>query len=333
MASTSPRYWLRSNTICILLLAAMALPVTVNAWGFWAHRKINRMAVFTLPPDMMVFFKKHIEYLTEESVGPDRRRYASPDEAPRHYIDLDQYGMFPFDSLPRNWYAAVEKYSEDTLIAHGILPWHTLLTMHKLETAFREKNTRAILRHAADLGHYIADAHVPLHTHSNYNGQHTDQHGIHAFWESRIPELFGEGYDYFVGKAEYIDNPSARIWEIVLQSASAVDSVLAFERALNSSFPSDQKYSLELKGNTAQPLYSEAYSMQYQTMLNGMIEKRMRAAIQAVASFWLTAWANAGQPNLAEFPDTPASEEELLELEEEKRQFLRGLIKGREHEN
>ncbi len=27
-------------------------------WGFFGHKRINRMAVFTLPPEMMVFYKK-----------------------------------------------------------------------------------------------------------------------------------------------------------------------------------------------------------------------------------------------------------------------------------
>ena len=50
-------------------------------WGFWAHRRINRMAVFTLPPEMIAFYKKNIEYLTEHAVDPDKRRYATRHEA------------------------------------------------------------------------------------------------------------------------------------------------------------------------------------------------------------------------------------------------------------
>jgi hypothetical protein len=70
------------------------LPVLLTGfrWGFFAHKKINRLAVFTLPATMAGFYKKNLEYITEAAVNPDRRRYAIPEEAPRHYIDLDDYG-------------------------------------------------------------------------------------------------------------------------------------------------------------------------------------------------------------------------------------------------
>ncbi len=291
------------------------------------------MAVMTLPPEMMVLYKENIEFITEESVAPDRRRYSYQDEAPRHYIDLDHYGVYPFDSLPRYWNDAVAKYSEDTLMKHGIVPWYVVLMMYKLEEAFKVKDKYKILRYSADIGHYIADAHVPLHSTSNYNGQKTNQVGIHGFWESRIPELFAEDYDFFVGKPEYIRYPQTRIWKVVLESASEVDSVLQFERALNESFPSDQKFSFESRGETTVKVYSESYSKAYELALNGMIEKRMRSAIKTVADFWFTAWVNAGQPDLSDLVENPLSEEELKQMEEEKINYMRGILIGRDHQD
>src|SRR3569832_161864 len=70
-------------------------------WGFFAHQKINYYAVFLLPPEMMVLYKPNIEFITEHAVDPDKRRYAVAEEGPRHYIDIDHYGKYPFDSLPR----------------------------------------------------------------------------------------------------------------------------------------------------------------------------------------------------------------------------------------
>lgn len=289
------------------------------------------MAVMTLPPEMMVLYKENIEFITEEAVAPDRRRYSNLYEAPRHYIDLDQYGVYPFDSLPRYWNDAVAKYSEDTLMKHGIVPWYVVLMMYKLEEAFKAKDKYKILHYSADIGHYIADAHVPLHTTSNYNGQKTNQVGIHGFWESRIPELFAENYDFFVGKPEYIRYPQTRIWKIVLESAAAVDSVLQFEKTLSESFPSDQKYSFESRGATTVKVYSEAYSKAYEQALNGMIERRMRSAIKSVADFWFTAWVNAGQPDLSDLVENPLSEEELKQMEEEKINYMKGILIGRDH--
>ena len=116
----------------------------------------------------------------------------------------------------------------------------------RLTKAFKEKNYSSILKNSAELGHYIADAHVPLHASRNHNGQHTDQKGIHGFWESRIPELLADKeFDFFIGKAQYIKNPGAFIWDRVLESALAADSVLKFEKELSIQFPGDKKYAFE----------------------------------------------------------------------------------------
>ena len=221
---------------------------TSFSWGFFGHKRINRMAVFALPPEMIGFYKKHIDFITEHAVDPDKRRYANKNEAPRHYIDLDHYGNYPFDSIPKYRKEAVEKFSEDTLNTYGIVPWHIEKMIYQLTEAFKKENVNQILHFSADLGHYLADAHVPLHTTENYNGQMTNQKGIHAFWESRIPELKADTYNYLVGNVKYIEKPNDAIWEIIKASHAAKDSVLLFEADLNSRFPSDQKYSYEHRG-------------------------------------------------------------------------------------
>jgi hypothetical protein len=278
------------------------------SWGFYAHKRINRMAVFTLPPEMITFYKRHIDYLTEHAVDPDRRRYAVEEEGPRHFIDCDRYGEHPFDSIPKFWKKAVEKYTEDTLMVHGIVPWWIEKMTYRLTEAFRHEKLDLILRYSADIGHYISDAHVPLHTTRNYNGQFTNQKGIHAFWESRIPELFAEKYDYFVGRARYIEKPLDFAWKIVQTSFAAKDSVLLFEAELNSRFPSDKKYTFENRGNTMMKVYSQEYADAYDRMLNGMVERRMKESIHAIGSYWYTAWVNAGQPDLGRLHDREVSD-------------------------
>ena len=281
-------------TLSIVLFFHLSL----HSWGFWAHQRINRMAVFSLPAGMFGFFKHHIDFLTIHAVDPDKRRYAVEGEAACHFIDLDRYGDHPLDSIPRRWKDAVQKYSEDTLMAHGIVPWHIEKMTYRLTGAFRDHDAARILKYAAEIGHYIGDAHVPLHCTQNYNGQLTGQHGIHGFWESRIPELFGEEFDYYTGRGTYISDPLGMAWKIVGESYRAHDSVLAFERELNNKFPADRKFAYEQKGNTIVKVYSREYATAYDRMLNGMAERRMRDAIHRVASYWYTAWINAGQPDL-----------------------------------
>jgi hypothetical protein len=171
---------------------------------------------------------------------------------------------------------------------------------------------------------------VPLHTSSNHNGQFTNQRGIHGFWESRIPEMLAEqDWDLFVGRARYIKNPLEYSWQRVLESAAEADSVLAFERRLNDRFDADKKYAFENRNGVMVKQYSSGYSVAYNNLLDGMIERRLRQSIYSVASFWYTAWVNAGQPDLRKLMNKDFSEEEIEEFNELNDQWLKAGLKGR----
>lgn len=282
-----------------LLVVFLASAHRACCWGFYAHQKINYYAVFLLPPEMMVLFKPNIIFLSEHAVDPDKRRYAVPDEGPRHYIDIDLYGDYPYTALPRNWNEAVAKFGEDTLKKHGIVPWQVQSMLHRLTEAFKAKKYSLIMKYSAEIGHYISDAHVPLHANSNHNGQFTNQKGIHGFWESRVPELLAEKeFNFFIGKAGYIQNPGDFIWKRVVESAKAADTVLTYERELSLQFADDKKYSFEERNGKIIRQYAAAFTIAYNKKLDGMIERRMRQSVYAIASFWYTAWINAGQPDL-----------------------------------
>ena len=282
---------------------------------------------------MMVLYKPNIEFLTEHAVDPDKRRYAVAEEGSRHFIDIDYYGHFPFDSLPRNWDLAVAKYSALVLSQNGIVPWWIQTMQRRLVNAFKEKDQAKILKLSAEIGHYIADAHVPLHASSNHNGQLTGQQGIHGFWESRVPELLADKeWNFFIGKADYIKSPADFIWKRILESASQADTVLKYEQELNKIFSPDKKFAFEERSGKIVRQYSSSYSVAYNTMLNGMIEKRMRMSIYAVASFWYTAWVDAGQPDLTQLANKTFSAEDLKEFELLNQSWKSNDIKGRKEE-
>ena len=295
----------------ILLVALIVSFTNISyGWGFWAHKRINRLSVFTLPPEMLVLYKAHIEFLTEHAVDPDKRRYAIQGEDVKHFIDIDHYGSLPFDNVPRYWDDAVKAWGEDTLQKYGIIPYSLPREVYKLTQAFRKGDLEKILKYSADIGHYIGDSHVPLHTTENYNGQMTGQKGIHGFWESRLPELFGSQYNFLVGKAYYVPNIEMEIWDAVLESHTALDSVLTFERQLNESYSPDKKYSYESRNAVTIRAYSQEYSKAYHEMLSGQVERRMRKSILRIGSIWYTAWKNAGSPDLSalakqKFKDKP----------------------------
>lgn len=313
----------------LLVIAKPASAPAPGPWGFWAHQRINQMALYTLPEELFAFYKPYIAYVTEHAVDPDKRRYSIAAEAPRHYIDLDHYGTYPFPEVPHKWKDAVVRYSEDTLNSYGIVPWYVELMMFRLTDAFKAKDANKILRTTAEIGHYISDAHVPLHCTENYNGQMTNQVGIHGFWESRVPELMGDNYDYFAGKAEFIPDINKCIWEIVFDSHLMVDSVLNFEKQLNEEFPTDRKYSYETRGASTVRVYSKEYTEKYNSMLNNMVERRMRQNIVDLGCFWLTAWVNAGKPNLTGIILKPLTEAEIKEMEDLNSNYNQGEYKGK----
>jgi len=317
----------------LLLSAMLAMPAgPLLAWGFYGHRQINHCAVFLLPPSLLRFYKHHLPYLTEHAVDPDKRRYAVAEEGPRHFIDMDRYGSYPFDSLPRGWEAALARYGPDTLQSRGIVPWWIQVMLGRLTAAFRDGHTARILKNSAELGHYIADAHVPLHTSSNHNGQLSGQRGIHGFWESRLPELLSEDWDFLIGRAAYIPHPLQYTWSRVLQSAAAADSVLQFEKRLTERFSPAEKYAFEARNGKLTRQYASAFCIAYDRLLGGMTERRMRQSIEAVASFWYTAWVHAGSPELP-LPAVPAEAEDAAEREALDAAWRRGNIIGRREDD
>ncbi len=314
-----------------LRFSLIGILIACSGWGFFAHKKINRLAVFILPPEMIGFYKKNIEYITDASCNPDRRRYAVPEEAARHYIDLDDYGDSAAYKLPRYWKDAVNKFSNDSLQAHGIVPWHINSVFYALRDAFFVRDPQKILRYSAELGHYVADAHVPLHTTSNYDGQKTGQNGIHAFWESRLPELYSHDYDFFVGKAAHIKNVQLKAWNIITSTHACLDSVLSIEKKL-SEIEGDKKFSFETKGRQTIKVYSKEYSHEYHKLLDGMVERQMQRSVKALGDFWYTAWVDAGQPDLKKLIDYKPTSEELAQRNEELKKWKEEMFKPRSHE-
>jgi hypothetical protein len=307
--------------LCLFLL---------SSWGFFAHSRINHLAVFTLPAGISRFYKSNISYISIHAVDPDKRRYTDTSEAPRHYLDVEVYEK-EIDSIPRNWNDAVTRYGLIKLNGNGILPWQIQRSYYNLVNAFKERDSIKILRASVFLGHYIADAHVPLHTTENHNGQLTNQQGIHAFWESRVPELFAGNYNFIVGKAQYISDPLTEAWRIVKHSHSLVDSTLQIEAELSRSYSTRKKYSYSERKDQVLKQYSVEYSKAYSLRLNNMVERQMRAAILAIGSFWYSAWIDAGQPKLEQLVKVPES---VLQQEREERlnnKYEGGQIKGREN--
>ena len=302
----------------------------MTSWGFFAHMRINQLAVYTLPPGLSRFYKANIKYISDHAVDPDKRRYSDTLEAPRHYLDVEHYES-NIDSIPFRWENALRKYGRVKLQESGTLPWQIQISYYNLVNAFKARDSIRILRYSAYLGHYIGDAHVPLHTTENHNGQLTNQAGIHAFWESRLPELFSKDFNFLVGPATYINNPLEEAWKIIKHTHGLVDSTLSLEQELKKSTSAFKRYSYSKRKGQVLKQYSENYSKAYNLELNNMVEKQMRRSIKAVGNFWFSAWVDAGQPKMENMIKVPNSELENRREERLNDKYEGGTIIGREN--
>ncbi|MVZ66874.1 hypothetical protein GQF61_13510 [Sphingobacterium sp. DK4209] len=273
--------------------------LTLQSWGFYTHRIINQHASYSLPLEMSPFFKRYAYEIQKKSVQADQRVYVDPDEGARHYIHLDNHNNI-HDSLIIPWYKLDKHSLQRDLLKQGIIPWQIDLTYRKLVNAFSQKNSAKIIQHASDLGHYMADAHVPLHTSSNYNGQQTNQHGIHALWETRLPEMFIPSYNLIVGKPEYTSDVLHFAWETVRASHALLDSVFYLEWQTSQQIAAYRKRSYIVKNYLLQLDYSDEFCRHYHQAMQGMLERRIKASIRATASLWYSAWIDAGQPMMNE---------------------------------
>ena len=301
-----------THTACRISLLLFLLPSDLQGWGFAAHKKINEQAIYLLPAKLLSFYKKYAYYIREEATKPDKRRYAVEGEAQKHYINLENY--YEKGAIPRFWHEALERYDSDFMRTYGTLPWSLYRLQKRLTQAFREKDSRKILRISADIGHYAADMHVPLHTTENYDGQKTNQQGIHALWETRLVELFMDEYDFvFDERATYLPDVQLALWKSVYETHKKASELLRLEQNLDATFPSSQKYVYEQRGQSLQRNYTRAYSRSYHNALCGMVEQQMRASIRMVASLWFSAWVDAGCPDLSDQLELPL--EVLIEEE------------------
>lgn len=287
---------LRRGKLGIFLLGILVL---MGSWGFLGHKTAQQMAIYELPGNLQQFFFRNMDNLVANAPRPDIRRNEDSTEATKHFIDLEMFGEDAINQMPRNWAAAVTLFSKDSLLKYGYLPYHVVYMKERLTQAFRDQNKDSILFYAADMGHYIEDANVPLHTTVNYDGQLTNQKGLHSLWESMIPEL--EIADYTLSsrhKAQYLTHPEEAIWDAIRRSAILVPDMLQKEKEVTRDFTEEQKYRIQQRRGKEYKSYTTEFARAYAKSLGNSINNQLIHAADLVADFWYTSWVDAGKPNL-----------------------------------
>lgn len=297
----------RKTYIIVLLFVLASLS---GSWGFLVHRTVSQLAIYQLPKPMRGFFYGNMKYLVENSVRPDQRRNADSAEAPRHFIDLEAFGDSAAWKMPLNWEDAIRLYSRDSLLKYGYVPYHIVWMKNKLTEAFRMANKDSILFYAADLAHYIGDANVPLHTSLNYDGQLSNQKGLHSLWESMIPEIELQQYSLHSGHtATYMVNPEQAIWESIRKAHLLLGDVFGLETETTKQFTDSTKYRVQMRRGREVRSYTSDFAKAYSNKLGNSINQQLLNSANMIADFWYTAWVDAGKPELTQLTTKPFSKE------------------------
>lgn len=291
--------------------------VGLSSWGFLVHRTIHQLAVYQLPAEMAGFFHSNMFKLVYDAPRADTRRNTDSTEAPKHFIDLEPFNEKPAYHLPHDFDKAIAKYSLDTLTKYGYVPYQIIVLKNQLTNAFKMQNKDSILFYAADLGHYIGDANVPLHTTINYDGQLTNQQGLHSLWESMIPELEIAQYNLYSGhKVRYLRNPIKDVFRAIKRAHELLPAMLAKEVETTLAFTDSTKYRYQMRNGRPSRSYTTAFAKAYSEKLKPTINQQLLHSADMIANFWYTAWIDAGKPDLSGITNWSAEKKEQYATEQ-----------------
>jgi hypothetical protein len=281
------------------VMALLVLPSPCLAWSFDAHKFITEQMIALLPPELKPLFDRHKAFVIERSVDPDVWRTAGWEaEPPNHFVDLDYFGNYPFSELPHEYDRAVQKFGREVIHEQGLLPWRTQEFYGRLQREFESlKRPRPpgyavvnIALFSAILSHYIADGHVPLHSVVNYDGQRTNQEGIHSRWEGELFERHRARLKITPAAARPVKDAREFMFSVLLASNKLADGVLAADK----------------KAVAGREFYDDAYFDAFAKEQLPVVQQRLNDSITAVASVIIGAWEQAGRPAIVlDRPRTP----------------------------
>jgi len=280
------------NKLILLIFSVLIPCITFSqekvSWGWEVHRYINDHAVDYLPGNMS-FFLDHRSYLIQHSIDPD----TDPLPGYYHYIDIDYYPEFFEGTLPQNMDSLIALYSVSIVQDNGIVPWIVEQWTDSLSTLMARGEWDDVWQVAAELGHYVADAHQPLHLTMNYNGQLTDNYGIHSRYETQLMNMHLSELPLPEGTGLYWPNVIDSVFLYVDKMYSFVDSIMIAD---DLAYTQDNDYG------------SIYYNILWQE-LEQLTTISMQKAILNLASIWRTAWENAGGPSPVSIQSTNRTSE------------------------
>lgn len=267
-----------------LSVSILALAFTLISWGSTGHYKINTASGLSFNSEMAQF-NVWVSLLAEHASDADIRKAWDPDEGPKHYIDIDNYPEFLSSGhIPTTLDSAIALHGSNFVYDNGILPWATLTSFDSLQACFERQDWEMAVLFAADLGHYIADGHMPMHITRNYNGQFTGNTGIHSRYESGMVNTYISQFIYEGSEPAMIGDVTNFVFDYLYETYPFVDSILAAD-----------DYAYALAGNTNSSTYKQALWEKTESFTIPLFSR----SSHALATLIYTAWVNAGSPDMS----------------------------------
>ena len=265
---------MKKSILYFPLLFILLFPqAKIYAWGWETHRYINEHAVDYLPPEMDIF-QEYKEYISSHATDPDM------DNQPGyyHYIDIDYYPEFFNGTFPYIWEDAVAQYGTGVLIDYGTVPWVIEEWTDSLSSLMASGQWDDVWQIAAELGHYVADSHQPLHLTLNYNGQSSGNYGIHSRYETHM-------MNDHLSELPLPDSTSI-YWNSVIDSTfNYIENIYPY---VSDILAADDLASAQ------DPNHNSTYYNILWDELDTLTINVVHSAIIDLASIWQTAWINAG---------------------------------------
>jgi hypothetical protein len=267
----------------VVILPFMICPLPAHAWGANGERLVASKAVETLPPEIRGFFEANRDFVSRHVAEPlDLLEKHPLTESRNHYLYLDHYGKFPFDSLPRNYQAAVSKFTKSKLESSGVLPWQIGVYSQKLTAAMRDHDWEQTRLAAAYLAAYVAQANDPFHTTENYDGHLSGQPRVDLRFGSNLVDRYSLFFPMRPNDATFLRDPTDHAFDSCMSAHSWVENILLADRRAREGL-SD---------------YTDEYYDRFYNLTGAILIQQLSEAAADIGSYWLTAWVNAGRPQL-----------------------------------
>jgi hypothetical protein len=301
-------------TLIALFLIFQFKIENANSWGFEAHKKITELAIDIILNLQSVkgveqqkfnSLKKFLEAnkatIIERCIEPDMVRNELKDEQFNHFIDIDRYGSYPFGELPRDKRKAIEKFGFENVQKNGLLPWRIAEVMDSLGEAISNQSNEKMLRYFSWIAHYVEDAHQPLHVTENYDGQLTNQPGIHSRFETELVKhmISKNGLNFNPKRLaselvnfEPISDKVKFAFDIVLESYKYIEPILEADRFAKDKIPVEKLYRVEKRDGRTRYIYSDDYYSIMNERLGSLVLSRMEKSAVRLAYIWLNVWNN-----------------------------------------